>query len=172
MKDRLEAALNKLYLEIERHNHLYYVLDDPEIPDAEYDRLLKQLIDLEQANPHLVSADSPSRRVGDTPLETLGEVRHGLPMLSLNNGFDDNQITEFDRRCCEVLGVESVDYVAEPKLDGLAISLIYENGRLVRAATRGDGTRGEDVTHNTLTIRPIYWRFGARSICRGQGSPG
>ena len=159
MKDRLEAALNKLYLEIERHNHLYYVLDDPEIPDAEYDRLLKQLIDLEQANPHLVSADSPSRRVGDTPLETLGEVRHGLPMLSLNNGFDDNQITEFDRRCCEVLGVESVDYVAEPKLDGLAISLIYENGRLVRAATRGDGTRGEDVTHNTLTIRSIPLRL-------------
>ena len=155
MKDRPEAALNKLYREIERHNRLYYVLDDPEIPDAEYDRLLKQLIDLEQANPNLVSADSPTRRVGETPLDSLGEVRHGVPMLSLNNGFDDNQVTEFDRRCREVLEAESVDYVAEPKLDGLAISLIYENGRMVRAATRGDGTRGEDVTHNARTIRSI-----------------
>ena len=155
MKNRPKAALTSLYREIEHHNHLYHVLDDPEIPDAAYDRLLKKLIDLEQAHPDLVSADSPTRRVGDTPLESLGEVHHGLPMLSLNNGFDDDQVTEFDRRCREALKTESILYVAEPKLDGLAISLIYEKGRMVRAATRGDGTRGEDVTHNARTIRSI-----------------
>ncbi len=155
MKNRPKAALTSLYREIEHHNHLYHVLDDPEIPDAAYDRLLKKLIDLEQAHPDLVSADSPTRRVGDTPLESLGEVHHGLPMLSLNNGFDDDQVTEFDRRCRDVLKTESILYVAEPKLDGLAISLIYEKGRMVRAATRGDGTRGEDVTHNARTIRSI-----------------
>ncbi|MEC9329712.1 MAG: NAD-dependent DNA ligase LigA [Pseudomonadota bacterium] len=155
MKNRPKAALTSLYREIEHHNHLYHVLDDPEIPDAAYDRLLKKLIDLEQAHPDLVSADSPTRRVGDTPLESLGEVHHGLPMLSLNNGFDDDQVTEFDRRCREALKTESILYVAEPKLDGLAISLIYEKGRMVRAATRGDGARGEDVTHNARTIRSI-----------------
>ena len=166
MKNRPKAALTSLYREIEHHNHLYYVLDDPEIPDAAYDRLLKKLIDLEQAYPDLVSADSPTRRVGDTPLESVGEVHHGLPMLSLNNGFDDDQVTEFDRRCRELLQTESILYVAEPKLDGLAISLIYEKGRMVRAATRGDGSRGEDVTHNARTIRSIPLALS------GDGFPG
>ncbi|MDH5446226.1 MAG: NAD-dependent DNA ligase LigA [Gammaproteobacteria bacterium] len=154
-KAKVEQAINQLRDEINHHNYLYYVMDAPEIPDAEYDRLLRQLQKLEQENPHLISSDSPTQRVGAAPLDAFTQVKHKVPMLSLNNAMDEQEVTDFDRRIREKLAVENVVYTAEPKLDGLAISLIYENGLLVRAATRGDGTTGEDVTQNVRTIDSI-----------------
>ena len=137
------------------HNHRYHVLDDPEITDAEYDRLMGELETLEQSHPDLMAADSPTQRVGAAPLEQFGEVRHRVPMLSLGNAFAEQEVRDFDRRVRERLEVDDVVYVGETKLDGLAISVRYENGVLVQAATRGDGTRGEDVTQNVRTIRII-----------------
>ena len=146
--------------QINYHNYRYYVLDDPEIPDAEYDRLLRELQALEAEHPELVTPDSPTQRVGAEPLKAFGEVRHEIPMLSLANAFSDEELEDFDRRVRERLGRDTaVSYAAEPKLDGLAISLLYENGRLVRAATRGDGTTGEDVTQNVRTIDAIPLRL-------------
>ena len=137
------------------HNHRYHVLDDPEITDAEYDRLMGELETLEQSHPDLMAADSPTQRVGAAPLEQFGEVRHRVPMLSLGNAFAEQEVRDFDRRVRERLEVDDVVYVGETKLDGLAISVRYENEVLVQAATRGDGTRGEDVTQNVRTIRII-----------------
>ncbi len=151
---------------IEHHNYLYYVLDAPEVPDAEYDRLLRELQDLEARFPDLVVSDSPTRRVGASPLETFAEVVHEVPMLSLANAFSEEEVRDFDRRVRERLGVERVDYTAETKIDGLAVSFRYEEGRLVRAATRGDGTRGEDVTANVRTVRAVPLRL------RGHDLPG
>ncbi|NKI36266.1 NAD-dependent DNA ligase LigA [Wenzhouxiangella sp. XN79A] len=148
---RIEA----LREEIRAHNHRYYVLDDPSIPDAEYDRLLRELEQLEAEHPELDDPDSPTHRVGARADEGFATVEHVVPMLSLANAFEDDEVAEFDRRIRELLDVESVTYTAEPKLDGLAISLRYEGGRLVRAATRGDGQAGEDVTGNVRTIRAI-----------------
>ncbi len=142
------------------HNHRYYVLDDPEIPDAEYDRMMQQLLTLEAENPKLITPDSPTRRVGAPPLEMFQSVRHELPMLSLANGFNDEEIREFDRKIQRMLGIKGpVEYVGEPKMDGLAIEIRYENGSLVRGATRGDGTSGEDVTANIRTIKAIPLRL-------------
>lgn len=151
--------------QINRHNYLYYVLDAPEIPDAEYDRLFRELQELELRYPALVIPDSPTQRVGAEPVKAFGQVRHELPMLSLANAFEDQEVFDFDRRVRERLGVERVEYSAEPKLDGLAISMLYEHGRLVRAATRGDGTTGEDVTQNVRTIKAIPL------VLRGGGYP-
>ena len=151
---------------IEYHNYRYYVLDDPEIPDAEYDRLLRKLEALERDHPALVTPDSPTQRVGDSPLEAFGEVVHALPMLSLANAFQEQELMDFDRRVRERLGVEQVEYAAEPKLDGLAASLVYEDGILVRAATRGDGTRGEDVTQNVRTIKAVPLRLRGKDYPR------
>jgi DNA ligase (NAD+) len=146
--------------EIERHNYRYYVLDDPLIPDIEYDRLLRELQSLEQAHPELISADSPTQRVGGEPLAGFSEVVHRLPMLSLSNALDEQELVDFDRRVRERLDSESpVTYAAEPKLDGLAVNLRYERGILIQAATRGDGSRGEDVTHNVRTIASIPLRL-------------
>ena len=145
--------------QIQLHNYRYYVLDDPQIPDAGYDRLLRELQTLEQAHPELITDDSPTRRVGAEPLSGFGEVRHEVPMLSLDNAFDDDELGEFDRRVRERLDMESVDYVAEPKLDGLAVSLLYEDGVLKRGATRGDGSTGEDITLNVRTIQSIPLRL-------------
>ncbi|MFQ5642343.1 MAG: NAD-dependent DNA ligase LigA [Thiogranum sp.] len=145
--------------QIQLHNYRYYVLDDPQVPDAEYDRLLRELQDLEQAHPELLTEDSPTRRVGAEPLSAFGEVQHEVPMLSLDNAFDDEELGEFDRRVRERLELESVDYVAEPKLDGLAVSLLYEDGVLKRGATRGDGNRGEDITLNVRTIKSVPLRL-------------
>lgn len=151
--------------EIEAHNYRYYVLDQPSIPDAEYDRLLRELLELEQRYPALVTADSPTQRVGATPAMGFGEVRHSVPMLSLENAFSDDEVTAFDRRVRERLGVtDEVVYSAEPKLDGVAISVRYENGRLIQAATRGDGTTGEDVTHNVRTISSVPLRLRGEDI--------
>ncbi len=150
-----------LRAEIRRHDHAYYVLDAPSVPDAEYDRLFRELQALEAAHPELASADSPTRRVGGAPLPELVPVRHAVPMLSIRTETDTTEqgVRNFDARVRNALGLDladpPVEYLGELKFDGLAISLRYEQGRLVRAATRGDGETGEDVTHNVRTIRQI-----------------
>jgi DNA ligase (NAD+) len=146
--------------ELHRHNYAYYVLDNPAISDAEYDRLFRELQDLEQAHPELQTSDSPTQRVGGAPLPQFEQVQHALPMLSINNGFTDAEITGFDRRVREGLKTQGeVEYATELKFDGLAISLRYEDGVLVQAATRGDGTTGENVTANVRTIQAIPLRL-------------
>ena len=141
--------------QLDAYAHQYYVLDAPDVPDAEYDRLFRQLQELEQCHPALITNTSPTQRVGATPSSAFAEVRHAVPMLSLGNAFEEQELGEFDRRVRERLEAEPVQYHAETKLDGLAISLRYEHGILVRAATRGDGERGEDVTANVRTINAI-----------------
>ena len=157
------------------------MLDDPEISDAEYDALFRELHELEAEHPELVTPDSPTQRVGAEPSGTFAAVVHTVPMLSLDNAFSEQDVLDFDRRVRERLRASAVDYSAEPKLDGLAISLRYENGRLAQAATRGDGTTGEDVTANVRTIRSVPLtlrgdaparcsRCAARSSCRAARS--
>ena len=150
--------------EIDHHNHRYHVLDDPEITDAEYDRLLRELRALEHEHPELVVPDSPTQRVGGTPIAEFAAVRHRKPMLSLANAFSREDVESFDRRVRERLETEdSIEYCCEPKLDGLAVSLSYRNGTLAIAATRGDGTVGEDVTHNIRTIKSVPLRLSGRA---------
>ena len=144
---------------IDYHNYRYYTLDDPIIPDAEYDRLLRELEALEDQYPELVSPESPTQRVGAAPAEAFGGIVHTLPMLSLANAFEEQELVDFDRRVRERLEVDQVEYAAETKLDGLATSIRYEDGVLVSAATRGDGTRGEDVTGNVRTIKAVPLRL-------------
>ena len=148
-----------LRAEIARHSHAYYVRDAPTIPDAEYDRLFRELQALEAADPDLLTPDSPTQRVGGAPLSVFAQVVHRTPMLSLNNAFDDAEVEAFDKRVSEALDQREVEYAAELKFDGLAMSLTYENGVLVQAATRGDGKTGEDVTANVRTIRVIPLRL-------------
>lgn len=148
---RLEA----LRTQIRHHNYRYYVLDQPVISDAAYDRLLRELQDLERLYPGLVTPDSPTQRVGAKPLDRFTSVRHQVPMLSLDNAFTDEELTAFDRRVRERLGVRAVEYAAEAKVDGVAVSLVYERGVLVRGATRGDGFTGEDVTQSLRTIGSV-----------------
>ena len=155
----IAARARFLREELERHNYLYYVLDAPEIPDAEYDKLFRELERLEAEYPLLATPDSPTRRVGATPLAEFSQLTHRVPMLSLNNAFEDEEVAAFDRRVREGLGVEVVEYAVDPKFDGLAISLIYENGILVQGATRGDGYTGEEVTTNLRTIKAIPLRL-------------
>jgi DNA ligase (NAD+) len=146
--------------EINLHDHRYYVLNEPSVPDAEYDRLMKELRDLEAAHPELVTASSPTQRVAGAAAAQFAEARHAIPMLSLNNGFSDEDLEDFDRRVRERLDVPGpVGYAAEPKLDGLAISVIFRDGEYFRAATRGDGVTGEDVTANVATIRSVPRRL-------------
>ena len=154
----------ELRSEIDAHNYRYYVLDEPSVPDAEYDRLFNALKTLEAEHPELVSPDSPTQRVGGAALAAFGQVRHEVPMLSLGNAFEEQDLIDFDRRAREGLdlpagdlfgdGVE-LEYSCEPKLDGLAVSLLYENGQLMRGATRGDGSTGEDISTNVRTVRNI-----------------
>ena len=153
MEKKIREEIESLRVALEYHAYQYYVLDQPEIPDAEYDRLYKNLEKLENQNPTLITIASPTQRVGASPLGSFSEVQHSAPMLSLLNGFSENDIFEFDKRCRHILGTDLIEYVSEPKLDGLAVTLIYENGLLIRAATRGDGLRGEDVTANVRGIR-------------------
>jgi len=148
-----------LQRELARLEHAYYVLDQPLVPDAEYDRLYRELLELEAQHPDWVTPDSLSQRVGGAPLKEFMEVKHSVPMLSLNNAFEESELIGFDRRCREGLGLDHVEYACELKFDGLAISLRYENGVLVQAATRGDGASGEDVTSNIRTIRAIPLRL-------------
>jgi DNA ligase (NAD+) len=154
------ARAAELREQLKQHDYRYYVLDDPQIPDAEYDRLMGELRALEAEHPELVTPDSPTQRVSGTPSAAFGEIVHRVPMLSLDNAFSDEDVAAFDRRLHERLGVAGdLDYVAEPKLDGLAITVIYREGRLEQAATRGDGVRGEDVTANVRTIRTVPHRL-------------
>ncbi|MGA9854178.1 MAG: NAD-dependent DNA ligase LigA [Gammaproteobacteria bacterium] len=155
-----ERRIHALRDQINHHNYLYYVLDAPEIPDSEYDKLMRELGDMEHQFPQLVTRDSPTQRVGARPLAEFGQVRHEVPMLSLDNAFDEQEVQDFDRRAHERLDTQvQLEYTAEPKLDGLAISLIYEGGVLTRGATRGDGTVGEDVTQNIRTIPSVPLRL-------------
>jgi DNA ligase (NAD+) len=141
---------------LHRHNYRYYVMDDPEISDAEYDRLMQELIRLEEKYPQLRQPDSPTVRVGAPPLEKFDSMTHTFPMLSLDNGFNDEDILEFDQRVRRNLGEpDNINYTAEPKMDGVAVELIYENGKLVTAATRGDGQTGEVITDNVKTIQTV-----------------
>jgi DNA ligase (NAD+) len=148
---QIEALREK----IRRHEYLYYVADDPEISDAAFDRLMADLQKLEAEHPELITPDSPSQRVGGAPREGFQEVRHKIPMVSLDNAFSFEALGDFDRRVRELTGRDKIDYVAEHKFDGLSLSLLYEKGTLVRGVTRGDGTTGEDVTPNVRTIRSI-----------------
>ncbi|HEX5125776.1 MAG TPA: NAD-dependent DNA ligase LigA [Rhodocyclaceae bacterium] len=144
---------------LDHYAHAYYVLDAPVVPDAEYDRLFRELQALEQSHPELITSDSPTQRVGGTPSSSFAQVQHRVPMLSLSNAFTDEDIVAFDRRCREGLGIDVVEYAAEPKFDGLAISLHYDNGLFVQGATRGDGFTGEDVTVNLRTVGNIPLRL-------------
>lgn len=169
--DAARQRVDALRRELEEHNHRYHVLDAPSISDAEYDELFRALQALEERHPELASDDSPTARVGARPSTAFAEVRHGMPMLSLGNAFDEAEVVDFDQRLRERLGVETIDYCAETKLDGLAISLRYEHGRLLRAATRGDGEHGEDVTANARTIRaiPLQLRGPAPALLEVRG---
>jgi DNA ligase (NAD+) len=155
----IAARAKQLRADIEQHNYHYYVLDRPLIADAEYDRLFRELQELEHKYPQLVTPDSPTQRVGAAPRTDFVQVAHATPMLSLNNAFEDDAIVAFDRRVREALEAEHVEYAAEPKFDGLAVSLAYEHGVLTTGATRGDGYTGEDVTANLRTIRAIPLRL-------------
>ncbi|WP_306533926.1 NAD-dependent DNA ligase LigA [Geobacter sp.] len=157
-----ERRIAELRAEIRRHDHLYYVLDRPEITDAEYDTLYRELAKLEREFPELVTSDSPTRRVGGAPLDKFEQVTHRIPMLSLENAFTDSDIAEFDDRVKRFLGLpaaEEIAYVCEPKMDGLAVELVYENGILTVGSTRGDGFVGENVTQNLKTVKSIPLRL-------------
>ncbi|TMG93645.1 MAG: NAD-dependent DNA ligase LigA, partial [Betaproteobacteria bacterium] len=161
--EKARRRAETLRRDIEAHNYRYYVLDAPTIPDAEYDKLFGELVELERAHPELLTPDSPTQRVGGMPLEEFPQVTHRTPMLSLNNAFSDDDVIGFDRRAREGLGKDEIEYAAEPKFDGLAISLLYDSGRFVQGATRGDGYTGEDVTANLRTVRSILLKLrGAR----------
>ncbi|CAG1066745.1 DNA ligase [uncultured bacterium] len=160
-KNEALKEISRLRTEIDRHNYLYYVLDSPEVPDAEYDRLMRRLEELEAAYPELVTPDSPTQRVGAKPMAAFGTIRHTLPMISLQNAKTKDAL-DFDVSVKKMVGLvadESVEYVGEPKMDGLAVELIYEDGILVKGATRGDGEVGEDVTQNLKTVRSIPLRL-------------
>src|ERR687884_1678242 len=151
----IEREIESLREEIRRHEELYYVHDSPEISDAEYDALLARLQQLEAERPELVTPDSPTQRVGGRPAEDFPEYVHRRPMLSLDNSYNIEDLRAFDERCRKLADGRPFEYVAELKIDGLSISLHYENGILVRGVTRGDGRRGEDVTQNVRTIRSV-----------------
>lgn len=164
--------IEQLRKQLDDFAYRYYVLDDPSVPDSEYDRLFNELKALEKEHPELVTADSPTQRVGGRPLTEFSTVEHEIPMLSLDNVFTDDDLAAFAKRVANQLGQANLEYCAEPKLDGLAVSILYENGQLVRAATRGDGQTGENITENVKTIRnvPLKLRgnFPARIEIRGE----
>lgn len=152
----LQQQLLTLRQQLDYHGHRYYVEDNPEIPDAEYDRMMQQLIKIEADHPEWITVDSPSQRVGGAALEGFTQVKHEIAMLSLDNAFNDDDLRAFQKRLQDRLrSGATLSYCCEPKLDGLAVSLMYENGVLVQAATRGDGATGENITHNVRTIRAI-----------------
>jgi len=156
----LPTDVKQLHDEINAHNYRYYVLDDPSVPDSEYDRLMRQLQALEKENPELITVDSPTQRVGAQPLAEFKQVQHEVPMLSLDNAFDEQDMRDFDRRVKERLDADNdIAYACEVKLDGIAVSLLYEQGVLVRGGTRGDGQTGEDITQNVRTISSIPLRL-------------
>ena len=152
----LEKEISRLRQEIESHNYRYYVLDDPRVSDADYDRLFRRLVELEKEHPEFASPESPTQKVGAPPLKQFNTVRHTVPMLSLNNVTDQEELEEFEERILRFLKTtETIEYVVEPKIDGVAVELVYDDGRLTVGSTRGDGTNGEDITLNLKTIRSI-----------------
>ncbi len=160
-----EVQINTLRKTLRHYNHEYYVMDTPSVPDAEYDRLMQQLIELEQAHPQFASAQSPSQKVGGAPLSAFTQVTHEVPMLSLDNAFDEASLLAFEKRLRDRLKTpQSFVFSCEPKLDGLAVSLLYENGELVRAATRGDGQVGENITQNVRTIGNVPLRLESAEL--------
>ncbi len=161
----ISQQAHKLREAIEQHNYRYSVLDAPSIPDSEYDKLFLELQQLEQCYPHHITRDSPTQRVGAAPLKEFSQITHRSPMLSLSNEFEATEVEAFDRRICEGLGTDDVEYAVEPKFDGLAVSLCYVNGLFVTGATRGDGYIGEDVTLNLRTVKsiPLRLRTGAHN---------
>ena len=167
MAASVQSRIEKLRDELRHHAYLYYVLDQPEIPDAEYDRLYRELQQLEQQHPELITPDSPTQRVGDKPLDGFRQVKHQVPMLSLDNVFSEEELAAFNKRILDRLKLDEntrLAFAAEPKLDGLAISLTYEQGVLTLGATRGDGTTGEDVTGNVRTVQSIPLRLLGKNI--------
>src|SRR5256886_909836 len=150
-----EKKIETLREKIRHHEHLYYVLDNPEINDLEFDKLMQELQQLEADNPKLITPDSPTQRVGGKPREGFIKVRHSSPMLSLDNTYSEEELRAWERRVHELSGRKDVDYVCELKLDGMSLALIYEDGKLMRGITRGDGSVGEDVTLNVRTVRSI-----------------
>ncbi len=155
-KESIRKEILHLREEIEKHNYRYYVLDDPLVSDATYDELFRKLVQMEKEHPEFASPDSPTQRVGAAPLEKFGTVRHTIPMLSLNNAHDRDEMAEFDDRIRRFLKTsEPIEYMVEPKIDGLAVECVYERGRLVVGSTRGDGVNGEDITQNLKTIRSV-----------------
>lgn len=165
--DSIEQQLTHLRTTLRHHEYLYHVLDNPELPDAEYDRLMRELRDLEAAHPDLITPDSPTQRVGAAPLTEFTQVRHEVPMLSLDNVFDEASYLAFNKRVQDRLkSTDALTFCCELKLDGLAVSLLYEDGVLVRAATRGDGTTGENITANVRTIRAIPLKLHGENIPR------
>jgi DNA ligase (NAD+) len=159
-RQEAEGQIELLRQQLQHHNYRYYVLDDPQITDAEYDQLMRRLQELEAAFPELIRPDSPTQRVGATPLEAFGTVVHSLPMLSLDNAFSAAEVRDFDARIKRQLGrSDPIDYVAEPKIDGLAVELVYVDSIFVQGSTRGDGLRGEDISQNLRTIKTIPLRL-------------
>lgn len=163
--DSIEQQLTELRTTLRHHEYLYHVMDTPEIPDAEYDRLMRELRELEAQHPELITPDSPTQRVGAAPLASFSQIRHEVPMLSLDNVFDEESFLAFNKRVQDRLkNSDDLTYCCELKLDGLAVSILYENGLLVQAATRGDGTTGEDITSNVRTIRAIPLKLRGDNI--------
>jgi DNA ligase (NAD+) len=149
----IEKKVEALREKIRHHEYLYYVLDQPEISDLDFDKLMQQLKALETEHPALITADSPTQRVGGKPREGFIKVAHSSPMLSLDNTYNEDELRDWERRVHELSGRSEVDYVCELKLDGMSLALIYEDGQLARGITRGDGSVGEDVTLNVRTVR-------------------
>jgi len=166
--ESVEKQIEELRDLIRHYDHAYYVLDAPEITDAEYDRLYERLKKLEAEHPELVTPDSPTQRVGGKPREGFVEVPHSVPMMSLDNGYTEQELRDFDRRARERAGSAGVDYVAELKLDGMSMAVIYQDGRLERAITRGNGTVGEDVTDNARTIRSLPLSIPAAALAKSK----
>ncbi|PYP91005.1 MAG: DNA ligase (NAD(+)) LigA [Candidatus Angelobacter sp. Gp1-AA117] len=162
------ADIEKLRDEIRRHEHLYYVLDAPEIPDAEFDRLMQQLKKLEAAHAELVTPDSPTQRVGGKPREGFLKVEHSRPMLSLDNAYNEQELRDWERRVRELAGTDKIDYVCEFKLDGMSMALTYRGGKLEKGVTRGDGSVGEDVTSNVRTMRSVPLSIAASVLKKAE----
>jgi DNA ligase (NAD+) len=159
MTTEAKKRIEQLRAEIRRHDYLYYVLNQPEIKDQQYDKLFSELKALEEQHPELITPDSPTQRVSERPIEGFNTVRHAVPMLSIDNTYNADELKAFDERVAKGLESKDYDYVVELKIDGLAVSLRYEKGVLVVGATRGDGTKGDDVTHNIRTIKAIPLRL-------------
>src|SRR5579859_6192328 len=151
----IDKKIEALREKIRHHEYRYYVLDQPEISDLDFDKLMQQLKGLEAENPVLITPDSPTQRVGGKPREGFVKVPHSSPMLSLDNTYNEEELRDWERRVHELSGRKDVDYVCELKLDGMSLALVYEGGRLARGITRGDGTVGEDVTLNERTVRSV-----------------